>query len=269
MASEEEKLSRVSIIFPVGNVTSFTNEALRRLLEQTYQNIEIMVIDNSIDQDVQQQLADIHDPKVNLIKDNFTRGGGFARNRGIDEATGEFLAIVDCDDFVSKDHIEIGVRALNKCGADVYHCGYVNCYEDLQTKIARIPPKKLSFLKLMTYNPIGHSTVIMRSKLKPVYTKEKTRHDLRLWIELFQKKKVFYSNQQIKVDRNIVANSLSFSKVPLIVDHYRIYRASTSLSKLQISALILLLITRHIPLRLKLLILQFSKFLKNIIYTIT
>ena len=130
MASEEEKLSRVSIIFPVGNVTSFTNEALRRLLEQTYQNIEIMVIDNSIDQDVQQQLADIHDPKVNLIKDNFTRGGGFARNRGIDEATGEFLAIVDCDDFVSKDHIEIGVRALNKSGADVYHCGYVNCYED-------------------------------------------------------------------------------------------------------------------------------------------
>ena len=114
----------ISIIVPIYNVEKRLETCLKSILSQTYKNLEIILVDDG-SPDNCGKICDEYkekDPRIKVIhKEN--EGLSVARNRGIDESTGEYLAFVDSDDYVAVDYIEFMLKNLLKTGADISACG--------------------------------------------------------------------------------------------------------------------------------------------------
>lgn len=115
----------ISIIVPVYNIERYIGKCLASLIGQTYENIEIVVIDDG-STDGSGRICDEIAVKDKRIKVFHKKNGGLsdARNYGIKQAKGEIIALVDGDDFVKKKYIEVMVSAMRRGSADVVVCGY-------------------------------------------------------------------------------------------------------------------------------------------------
>ncbi len=114
----------VSIIVPVYNVEKYLNRCMDSLLNQTMQNIEVILVDDGSPDDCPVMCDEYNrkDGRVRVIhKEN--GGLGFARNTGIDIAEGEYVAFVDSDDYVTTDMCEKLYAAAKKYDADVAYGG--------------------------------------------------------------------------------------------------------------------------------------------------
>lgn len=114
----------VSIIVPIYQVEKYLSHCIESLLAQTYRNIEIILVDDG-SPDNCGKICDFYAAKDARIHVIHRPNGGVsrARNQGIAESKGEFLAFVDGDDLSSPFYIECMVRALKETGADIATCG--------------------------------------------------------------------------------------------------------------------------------------------------
>lgn len=145
-----ENLSpKVSVIVPVYNVEHYLAKCLDSLVNQSLQNIEIIVVnDGSKDgsENIIQQYAGKYPDKIKAFtKDN----GGLsdARNFGIDQATGNYLGFVDSDDYVSGTMFEEMLNLAEKNGAEMVICNIQKVDEEggVTQKLTQIPnmPEKI------------------------------------------------------------------------------------------------------------------------------
>jgi glycosyltransferase involved in cell wall biosynthesis len=108
----------ISVVIPVRNGERFIGRTLQSVLNQSYQNFEVIVVDDgSTDSSlaIAKQVA-AHDPRVRYYSGP-QAGVAAARNCGIAQARGEFIAPVDADDLWHKDKLLLQLNALRKAGA--------------------------------------------------------------------------------------------------------------------------------------------------------
>ena len=116
----------VSVIVPVYNVAQYLDRCLNSLVQQSYQNLEILLIDDG-STDGSGALCDgwqRRDPRIRVFhKPN----GGLsdARNHGLERAAGEFICFVDSDDWCDTQFVERMLTALRETGADVVECSFL------------------------------------------------------------------------------------------------------------------------------------------------
>ena len=130
--AENRKSPLVSVIVPVYNVAPYIEECIGSILEQTYSKLEIILVEDCSTDDslsICQKYADL-DRRIKLLHNEKNSGVSFSRNRAIDCATGEYVAMIDGDDWVEKDYIERMVNAIEETGADACACGYARRYEE-------------------------------------------------------------------------------------------------------------------------------------------
>jgi len=96
----EEKISvpLVSVIMPTYNRASLLNNALKSALNQTYPNLEIVVVDDASTDKTKELVEGLNSPIIKYIQHSKNRGGSAARNTGINNAIGEYVAFLDDDD---------------------------------------------------------------------------------------------------------------------------------------------------------------------------
>ena len=115
----------VSIIVPVYGVEQYIDRCVNSLVNQTYRNIEIILVDDG-SLDGSPQLCDewaVRDERVTVIHQQNT-GVSAARNHGLDEAHGEYLYFVDADDYAEPNLIEVLAGRAQKDDAQIVFCGY-------------------------------------------------------------------------------------------------------------------------------------------------
>ena len=115
----------ISIIIPIYNNEKFIKACVDSLLNQTYKNIEIILVnDGSTDGSALQcnNIAKTDNRIVVIHQQN--QGVSAARNAGLDKMTGEYVTFVDGDDYVAKDFIECLYNAISKTHADISTCGH-------------------------------------------------------------------------------------------------------------------------------------------------
>ena len=125
----------VSIIVPVYNVSTYLKECLDSLINQTYKNIEIILVDDGSTDDsfkICKSYADL-DKRIKLFK-KVNGGAASARNLALDKATGYYICFVDSDDYVELDYVHRLVEELEKNDADVAICSYSNLDKIKSTK---------------------------------------------------------------------------------------------------------------------------------------
>ena len=144
---------KISLIVPVYNVENYLEKCLNSLVNQTLQEIEILVI-NDGSTDNSQKIIEVFQNKFPQKIKAFTKeNGGLsdARNFGIDRATGEFLAFVDSDDYVSETMMEEMYDLAKKHEAEIVICNLQKVDENgnVTQKLTQIPnlPEKIDLEK--------------------------------------------------------------------------------------------------------------------------
>lgn len=118
-------MKKVSVIIPVYNGENFIIKCIESILNQTYNNIEIIIVnDGSIDntQNVCEEISKKNDNVILINKHN--EGPGAARMTGIKKAIGEYISFIDSDDYIGKEFYEKLIGALEENDADIVECGY-------------------------------------------------------------------------------------------------------------------------------------------------
>lgn len=118
----------VSIIVPTYNVERYVEECIDSLLNQTYKNIEIIVIDDGSKDATVYLLAKYAD-KIKLIVHGNNKKQGARRNEGIKKAQGKYLYFIDSDDWIEPDTIEKTVANLEETNADLVRFNGAVFYE--------------------------------------------------------------------------------------------------------------------------------------------
>jgi glycosyltransferase involved in cell wall biosynthesis len=100
-----------SVIIPVFNRADVLERALRSVLEQTFQDFEVVVIDDGSHDHPEDVVAKANDPRIRILHQP-NGGGAAARNKGFNEARGRFVALLDSDDRFLPHHLENMARVL-------------------------------------------------------------------------------------------------------------------------------------------------------------
>ena len=109
---------KVSIVIPLYNKAPYIERALHSIRAQTLSDFEVIVVDDGSTDDGASIVAAYSDPRVRLIRQS-NAGPGPARNAGIAEAKGEFIAFLDADDEWLPTYLEENVRSLEETGPEL------------------------------------------------------------------------------------------------------------------------------------------------------
>ena len=121
----------ISVLMPVYNVKDYVAEAIDSILNQTYTNFELIII-NDGSTDGSGSIAETYKAKDKRIKLYHIENGGIAnaRNLALSYAQGEFVTFVDSDDTVKEDYLECLYEGLSKYNADISFCSYYRYVEE-------------------------------------------------------------------------------------------------------------------------------------------
>ncbi len=108
-----DKLPLVSVIIPLYNSGNYIKETIQNVLEQSYKNIEILVVDDGSSDNSLKVAKSFESNKVKIFTQP-NKGASAARNLGLREAKGEFIQFLDADDLLSTNKIEEQVKILNQ-----------------------------------------------------------------------------------------------------------------------------------------------------------
>lgn len=122
-------MKKVSVIVPVYNTSKYVEECVDSILNQSYSNLEVLLIeDHSSDSSLECLKKYQKDLRVVLLQNDANYGVGYSRNRGIEHATGDYLTFVDSDDVLESMAIETLVSSLEKGNTTMSMCDYDTFY---------------------------------------------------------------------------------------------------------------------------------------------
>lgn len=158
-----DKAPKVSVIMAAYNAEPYIAEAIDSIIEQTYQDWELIVIDDgSID-----CTADIvnkyNDKRIRYLANDKNYGQGVTRNRGISVAQGKYIAIMDADDIAFPNRLRHQVDYMDN-NADVWIVGATSIAEseDGSSRIVRCSENENELLAILPFSsPFAHSTWMM------------------------------------------------------------------------------------------------------------
>lgn len=158
----------VSIILPTYNRGYCIGRAIESILNQTYSDWELIIVDNHSTDETDMVVGNFVDPRIRLVKVHNHGVIARSRNRGIDEANGPLIAFLDSDDWWSPQKLTLSVSAMD-AGADlVFHDLYIistlppiaRCWRRVKTWQVCKP----AYLNLLRHgNAISNSSVVVRS----------------------------------------------------------------------------------------------------------
>ncbi len=159
------KNSVVSVIVPVFNTSKYLKKCIKSILEQSYKNLEILIIDDG-STDGSFEICEKLKKKDNRIKIFHKNNGGLssARNVGLKKATGDFVCFIDSDDWVEKDYVLTLLETIGE-DADVAICSF---YEDnANVPEIDIQEENLSGAEIFQKmaEPLGYKFVVVWNKM--------------------------------------------------------------------------------------------------------
>ncbi|MDD5633967.1 MAG: glycosyltransferase [Candidatus Omnitrophica bacterium] len=230
---------KVSIIIPAYNKAELTVKTVDSVLRQTYNNIEIIVVDDGSTDDTHQRLISYGDKIVYIHKEN--GGACSARNLGIKAAKGEYIGILDCDDLYLPEKVEISVKYLE----ENMEAGFVSTVAYLIDETEQVQGihclgrnKGTGWItkKLLAGNFVCNSTVIVRkSCLDLVGLFDETIFfpaDWDMWLRLSENFKAGYINVPLSMYRttgSYLARHLDQSKKEELIVLEKAFKRNTIL----------------------------------------
>lgn len=207
----------VSIVVPIYNVEEYLRECIDSICTQTYENIEIILVDDG-STDTSPEICDTYQKIDSRIRAFHKNNGGLsdARNYGLNVATGEYIAFIDSDDYIDESFVKNLLQAAEENDADIAVCSYRKVYDKPIQKYGNI-------------NYIAE-TVSGISFLKSLYSGKHSDMGFVAWNKLYKKKlftdhEIIYPKGRIYEDTFTTYKLLYYTKKVALIDYaYYSYR---------------------------------------------
>ncbi len=210
---------KVSVIIPVYNQAKYLPDAVNSILGQSYENFEIVIIDDCSPDNLREVVNTLTDPRIKTIVHRENRGLPASRNSGINVSDGELVALLDADDYYSPDklaahvefhrnHPEIGVT---------YNSRFNLNHSTTTVREIWRPPARVDLSDLVLGFPFAPSDLMIK------------RHDIvtaGLYNEAF-----IYGSEDLEYNCRLALSGSKFACVDQVLN-FRRYHASRKFSKL-------------------------------------
>ena len=135
----------LSIIIPTYNCESYVRECLNSVLKDIPDGVELIVVDDGSSDNTKAILNEFESKDSDKLKIIYAthKGSSGARNTGLDNATGEFITFLDCDDCIKKGFLEAGLKLVSSgaYGADLYIFGIERTYLSGEKQLWSVPDR--------------------------------------------------------------------------------------------------------------------------------
>ena len=220
----------VSIIMPSYNTGKFILETINSVLAQTYQNWELIIVDDCSTDDTDDVVKPfLVDERIKYFKNEVNSGAAISRNRALREATGKWIAFLDSDDLWVPDKLEKQVAFMEDNG---YHFSYANYCEIGENSnllgVTVTGPKKISKRGMFNYCWPGCLTVMYdRDYIGLVQIKDiKKNNDYAIWLKVCKKANCYLLNETLASYRRRAGSISNHGYKALIKWHYRLFRVA-------------------------------------------
>ena len=228
----------VSIIVPVFNAEKFIVQTIECVQNQTYNNWELLLVADGCE-DKSEELIEQHsiatgDKRVQLLRQSENLGAAQARNRGIKEAKGRYIAFLDSDDLWMPQKLEKQLRFMEKKDVAFSFTGYEFADENARGtgKIVTIPDK-LTYKEALKNTTIFTTTVIFDTQKidkNKLFMPQVKSEDTALWWKILRENYIAYGlNENLALYRR-AGKTLSSNKLEAVRRIWNLYRKVEKLS---------------------------------------
>ena len=229
--SESDGIKReaglVSIIMPSYNTASFIKETIQSVLDQTYTNWELIIVDDCSTDHTDEVLESIKDSRIRYFKNDKNSGAAASRNKALREARGQWIAYLDSDDLWLPQKLENQIAFMQKNG---YAFSYTN-YEEIdvdgnKTGVKVTGPKKITKTGMFNYCWPGCLTVMYdASKVGLIQIEDiKKNNDYAMWLKVCRKADCYLLDEYLGLYRKGRAGSISTHSIKTMIGwHYKLY----------------------------------------------
>jgi glycosyltransferase involved in cell wall biosynthesis len=218
----------VSIIVPVYNCEEFLDECIQSVLDQTFKNWELILI-NDCSTDSSNEIINkyvVSDTRIKVYSFNKNVGAGIVRNKGIEISEKRFIAFLDSDDYWHRDKLKKQLEYMINNNIEFSYTNFIELDKrDKPFKII-LPPKEVNPFSLLFNNYIKTLTAIYDTKrigkiFMPDYRK---RQDWGLWFNILNKTGKAYCLPEPLAYYRTSNVSLSNNKFQLLKENFNFYR---------------------------------------------
>ena len=180
----------VSVIMPSWNTGKFIAESIQSVIDQTYENWELIIVDDCSTDNTDAVVAKFTDKRIRYFKNEKNSGAALSRNRALREARGEWIAFLDSDDLWNPDKLEHQINFMNEHGYTLSYTEYEKIDEGSKPlQIYVSGPEKVNKHKMYNYDYIGQLTMMYSAeKFGLIQIKDiKKNNDYAIRLQLYKK----------------------------------------------------------------------------------
>ncbi len=219
----------VSIIMPSYNSNKTIKEAIESVLNQTYENWELIVVDDCSTDNTIEIVQAIEDHRIHILLNEKNRGVSYSRNRAIHEAKAEWIAFLDSDDCWEKDKLEKQIKVIHENeDAKLVFTGSAFIDDsgnrlEYELKV----PEEITYEQILKQNLISCSSVLVRKDIirsHPFPGSYDLHEDFAVWLQILKSIKVAYGVNEPLLIYRLTDNSKSRNKLKAAKMNWKTYR---------------------------------------------
>lgn len=185
----------VSVIVPTYNRANLLGETIRSILNQSYKNLELIIVDDGSTDNTEEVIISFTDDRIIYIKTQNWGGPARPRNIGIKKAKGEYLAFSDDDDIWMENKLKIQIEKIKETNCFLLSSNVVYFTSDISNRIGQSKNRVIKNIKdFISQNQINTSSVIVRNTSDIIFPEDKNLiaiEDYTLWLDLYIKGRSF------------------------------------------------------------------------------
>lgn len=181
----------VSIIMPSWNTANFIAESIQSVINQTYTNWELLIVDDCSTDNTDEVVASFKDKRIRYFKNKKNSGAALTRNKAMRKAQGEWIAFLDSDDLWMPEKLERQIDFMKKNGYTFSYTEYEKIdEEDNPLNIYVTGPISVNKRKMYNYDYIGQLTMMYSAKFfGTIQIKDINKNnDYAIRLQLYKKK---------------------------------------------------------------------------------
>lgn len=224
-----EDFGLISVIMAAYNAEKTIEQAIGSVLEQTYPNLELLVVDDFSTDRTAELVTRIaaKDSRVRLISNEKNSGVSYTRKRGLNEANGDWIAILDSDDAWAPEKLEKQIALQKKTNAELLFTGSAFMDSDGQPIDWYLhAPAKVTYRQLLKQNVVSNSSALVRKELykKHYATGDSMHEDFAIWLSILKEGGTAYGVDEPMLIYRIAKSSKSGNKIKAAKMNWNTYR---------------------------------------------
>ena len=223
----DKKLGLVSIIMAAYNADKTISIAINSVLHQTYTNWELLVINDCSIDNTAEIVQEFTDPRIHLLNNESNGGVSVTRRKGMDAATGEWIAVLNSDDAWVPDKLEKQIKLAEKIGAELVFTGSAFMDDDGNPIDWQLHvPTILPYRELLKQNLVSNSSVLVKADLYRMHyaVGDGMHEDFAIWLGITREGKDAYGIDEPLLIYRLAKSSKSSNKIKAAKMNWNTYR---------------------------------------------